>query len=251
MSATRHSREQGQATTETMLLTWIIVIFVAAVYQLFMTNQTLYRTLTIVHREMFQQAFDANRADLHYAGDDNHGWHTNVILNPTTIPEVRVPLFGVFAQYASQSRLAQHQQAVYPQGVVFDEAGVLRMWSNSPVVLSPSGVLSDDDPSLCGGEIFPPCKRVKAASGTYLNLFEAFGEIIGNAGELIDALGQHGLTIEQLEHWLESELGTATDNVGGVEEKKEELAERCALCQKVPLTCHADLPDVCKELGYW
>lgn len=250
MRATRHAGERGQATTETMLLTWIIVIFVAAVYQLFMTNQTVYRTLTIVHREMFQQAFDANRYDLHYAGDDN-GWHTNVILNPTTIPEVRVPLFGVFAQYASQSRLAAHQQAVYPQGVVFDEAGALRMWSNSPVVLSPSGVLSNDDPSLCGGEIFPPCKRVKAASGTYMNLFEAFGEIIANAGDLIGALGQHGLTVEQLEHWLESELGSAMDDVGGVEEKKEELAGRCALCKLSQITCHADLPDVCKELGYW
>lgn len=219
----RHRGERGQATTETMLLTWIIVIFVAAIYQLFWTNQTIYRSLTVVHAEMFRQAFATNSADEEYNRNEN----VNVILNPYEIPEARVPVVGFFRDVAQDAVFTGHEQAMFNEGAVFSTAGALRLWSNSPANLTDAGVLAQDNPDLCGGDTFPPCKRVKAGSGTYLGLFDAFGEIFSELPELAELWVEHGIDLDELEYYLRSEM---EDMIASGEEfkKKKKWIEACS-----------------------
>jgi hypothetical protein len=40
---TRGRSQRGQATTETILLTWIMVVFFAAAYQMFVVNDSIYK----------------------------------------------------------------------------------------------------------------------------------------------------------------------------------------------------------------
>ncbi|HYB44184.1 MAG TPA: hypothetical protein VEL75_20580 [Candidatus Methylomirabilis sp.] len=55
--------QRGQATTETILVTWIMVAFFATMYQLFLVNHTIYRSLAAVHQQVFEQGFPHNCLD--------------------------------------------------------------------------------------------------------------------------------------------------------------------------------------------
>jgi hypothetical protein len=128
----RGDREAGQATTETLLLTGILLIFVAALYQLFVVNETIFRSLAAVHQNLFAGAFEANCADAReectYDGGD---LRSKVIWKPPDIPEVEIPVVSTFAQVG---------------------LGPLRLTSNSP--------LHQDD-----------FKRTKLGAGTYQKPF--------------------------------------------------------------------------------
>ena len=91
MTRFRHGSARGQATTETILLTWIILMFWAAVYQVFLVNQSVFRSMTSVHSEMFQAAKQGNCYD---DGDDkckyNSSKTANVIWSLTNFPEIRI-----------------------------------------------------------------------------------------------------------------------------------------------------------------
>ena len=49
--------ERGTAVTETLMLTWILILFVAAALQLFRVNQAIYLSVTSAHTQMFNGAW--------------------------------------------------------------------------------------------------------------------------------------------------------------------------------------------------
>jgi hypothetical protein len=56
----RRRSERGQAATETILISWIMVMFFAVMYQLFLVNHTIYRSVAAVHQQLFEQGFRHN-----------------------------------------------------------------------------------------------------------------------------------------------------------------------------------------------
>lgn len=89
--------ERGQAMVEALLLSWLLILFIAAAYQVFMTNETIFRSLATVHQMLFTQAFENNCADKgtaecrYTSGDRNRvTWSTE------DVPEVRIPVVGLF-----------------------------------------------------------------------------------------------------------------------------------------------------------
>ena len=158
--------QRGQATTETIMLTWIVLIFFAAIYQFHLMNQTIYRSITAVHGKLFEAAMAHNCAD-----EDNEDCEHNtdqnakVIWNPTDIPEVRVPVVNIFQQW----------------GLGAD--GTPRLYS---LRVDPDEV--DMAAEAAKGCVGTRCKRTKAGAGTVIGHFEVIGEafegILG-AGEAV------------------------------------------------------------------
>ena len=100
------SDERGQAMVETLLLSWLLIVFIAAAYQIFMANETIFRSLAAVHQMLFTQAFENNCADKgtaecrYTSGDRNR-----VTWSPNHVPEVRIPVVGLFQDYGLPSPL--------------------------------------------------------------------------------------------------------------------------------------------------
>jgi hypothetical protein len=136
----RLKSERGQAMTETLLLTWILLVFIAAIYQLFLVNQAVYGSLTAVHTRLFEKAFARNCADAEerckYTTDDA-GAGARVIWTPAEIPEINVAVVGMFREALPVDLRLESLR--YGAGG-FDHA--------------------------CPGR---PCKRTKLGSGTYKN----------------------------------------------------------------------------------
>jgi hypothetical protein len=146
----RFNDERGQAMTETLLLTWILLIFIAAIYQLFLVNQSVFASLTAVHTRLFEQAFARNCSDddprCEYT-TDNQGAGARVIWTPTTIPEINIPIVGLFKDSLPQGlRLESRRYGIGG----FDHACPDR-----------------------------PCKRTKLGSGTYKGPLQGLWELPG------------------------------------------------------------------------
>ncbi len=96
---TRHvASARGQATTETLFLTILLVALFASAYQVFLANRAVFRTMAAVHHEVFQQAFtiyncSEGRAECEYDGGDAH---INVAWTDSRFASVRVPVIGFF-----------------------------------------------------------------------------------------------------------------------------------------------------------
>lgn len=103
--ARARSAERGQAATETMMLTWIVLLFFAAAYQIFMVNETLYRSMTTVHAKMFSLAFEHNC----YEDEDrcrfNVDGHAQPIWREQDFPEVRIPTIQMFVRFGLPAKL--------------------------------------------------------------------------------------------------------------------------------------------------
>lgn len=101
----RHS-DRGQAVTETILLTWLLLVFFAATYQVFLVNQAVTRSMTAVHRELFSKAFDGN---CYNAGDSGCRYNSDRTANITwtrqTFPEIRIRIVSLFAKWGLPSDL--------------------------------------------------------------------------------------------------------------------------------------------------
>lgn len=140
--------QRGQAMTETILLIWILLVFIAAIYQLFLVNHTVYSSLAVVHTRLFEQAFDRNCAepsdDCKYTTDDR-GRGARVVWSPQAVPEVVVPVVGMFDRAMPDG--LRLESVRYGRGG-FDHA--------------------------CPGR---PCKRTKVGSGTYKNPLAALVEL--------------------------------------------------------------------------
>ncbi len=99
--------ERGTAVTETLLLTWILILFVAAALQLFRVNQALYLSITSAHTQMFNGAWAANCFNKSSRCIYNSDGHAQVRWHPANMPEVLVPTVGMFRrQLSGQLRLA-------------------------------------------------------------------------------------------------------------------------------------------------
>jgi hypothetical protein len=100
---TRVRSESGQSVTETMLLTWLMLVFFAAALQIFIMNESLFRSLTTTHAAMFQEAFKHNG----WKNQDRYKYNTDtnakIIWNFQDYPEIRVQVLGMFSAWANQA----------------------------------------------------------------------------------------------------------------------------------------------------
>lgn len=169
---------RGQAAIETLLLTFVLITFVAAAYQVFLVNQTIYRSLTAVHQALFQHGFARNcsesRADRsceytqNPAGEGMGGPTPRVVWSLEEIPEVAIPVVGMFNRYG------------------LDDS--VRLSSNSPARL-------EFGDHLCPGL---PCKRTRMGAGTHKDLIGGI-LLLGrtrvdgiDVGQLVDSVGTIG-----------------------------------------------------------
>lgn len=109
MTTLRHklSHERGTAVTETLLLTWILIVFVAASFQLFRVNQAIYASITTAHMLMFEGAWDANCYHKSNKCIYNSDGHAQVKWKPEKMPEVVVQPVGLFHDYLPESMQLQ------------------------------------------------------------------------------------------------------------------------------------------------
>jgi hypothetical protein len=91
--------ERGTAVTETLMLTWIVIVFIAAALQLFRVNQAIYSAVTSAHMQMFNGAWRANCFNKTSRCIYNSDLHAQVRWHPTNMPEVLVESIGMFRQY--------------------------------------------------------------------------------------------------------------------------------------------------------
>jgi hypothetical protein len=113
----RHVRgDAGTSVTETMLLTWLILVFVAAALQIFIMNESLFRSLTATHAQMMTDGFSHNHWQYDGGTWDSDctggidSWntyntdeHAKEIWNYDNFPEIRVPVLGMFQYWASSA----------------------------------------------------------------------------------------------------------------------------------------------------
>ena len=108
--------ERGTAVTETLMLTWILILFVAAALQLFRVNQAIYLSVTTAHAQMFSGAWAANCFNKSSRCIYNSDRHAQVRWHPTNMPEVLVPTVGMFRSWLpGQLRLAAWPGAATPR----------------------------------------------------------------------------------------------------------------------------------------
>lgn len=128
--------ERGTATTEVILLSWIMVFFFAAAFQLFLVNQGIVRAITAAHYEHFWEAFEqdgghncAHGEDCYY---DGGATRSRLTWNPNKrLPEAEIPVIGMFkSALGSKIRI---------------------------ISINPTSVTDECDPE---------CKRTKMAVGT-------------------------------------------------------------------------------------
>lgn len=169
----RRTDQRGQAAIETILLSFVLITFIAAMFQVYRVNQTVFRSIATAHAILFAHAFERNRCDeesseCQYTTDPNAeglgGIAPRVIWGPPELPEVAIPIVSMFRRY----------------GLNDDN---LRLWSSKRV--------TDDD---CPGR---PCKRTKVGAGTYMGPIDGIiflGRIDPrltsiDTGQLLNALG--------------------------------------------------------------
>lgn len=113
---TRRANERGQAVTETILLTWVMLVFFAAAYQMFIVNESIYRAMTAVEAEAFSRAFQHNC----YKKGNNCRFdvdgHAMPKWNEQTFPEVRIRTVSFFSKFGMPNRvlIASNQWMVEP-----------------------------------------------------------------------------------------------------------------------------------------
>lgn len=99
MNIPRRARdERGTAVTETLMLTWILVAFIAGAFQLFRVNQAIYSSVVSAHTQMFNGAWTANCFGKSAKCIYNSDRHAQVRWHETNMPEILVTPVGLFQQ---------------------------------------------------------------------------------------------------------------------------------------------------------
>jgi hypothetical protein len=137
--------ERGQAVTETMMLTWLLLVFFAATYQVFLVNQSVTRSIMAVHQELFRKAFSGNcYSDSNAVCRYNSDKTANISWSRQQFPEVRIRIVRLFEKWGLPANL------------------VIRSNARPP------------DP-LKGCDV--PCKHTKLSTGTYFPITDCmFGQ---------------------------------------------------------------------------
>ena len=94
--------ERGTAVTETLMLTWIIILFVAAALQLFRVNQGLYSSIVSAHMQMFNGAWRANCFNKSARCIFNSDLHAQVRWDGDKMPEIYVATVGMFRRQLTE-----------------------------------------------------------------------------------------------------------------------------------------------------
>jgi hypothetical protein len=169
----RFAGSHGQALIETMLLTWIMLVFVAAAYQLFIANRQITASLVHVHAKMMAGAFQHNcHDDNTECTNDDGRLRSAVIWNKTNIPEVQVSRLNMF-----RYRLPEDMQIA----------------SNSPRNGTPDPYCDPQDPS---------CKRTRAAAGTYQSIWDIFPDI----ADTVSDAGTYKYLLEGIDDFIIYEI---------------------------------------------
>lgn len=142
----RYRRSQrGQATTELLLCSWVILFFMAAAIQLFRVDRAVFKSITAAHATHFEEAFLHNcfddTPDCTY---DGGAQQTRVEWDPVYMPSVVIPTIGLF------------RDALGVETII--ESDNPKSWSTSCPTLY-------------------HCKRTKMAAGTNESLCRTFEEI--------------------------------------------------------------------------
>lgn len=96
---------RGQAAVETILLTFVLIMFVSAAFQMHLMNQAIFKSLDAVNRLLFTRAFDRNQCRQHApqceysqdpAAEGLGGTNTEVVWTPQEVPEIVVPILRPF-----------------------------------------------------------------------------------------------------------------------------------------------------------
>jgi hypothetical protein len=161
-STLRHAwrSQRGQAVTETLMVSWILIVFIAAAHQVFLVNETIFRSITAVHQDLFTTAYKHNcassREECTYDGGD---LKAKSIWTPEAIPEIEITRVGMFRRYGMP--------------------GNLRLTSNSPLNI--------------GSLNCPDCKRTKLGAGTYQNPFTTVARAAAEMGGIGGGFSTGGL----------------------------------------------------------
>ncbi len=108
--------DRGTAVTETLMLTWLLIVFVAATLQLFRVNQAIYSSVTSAHMQMFNGAWNANCFNKSARCIYNSDLHAQVRWHPNNMPEVFVQTVGMFRrQLTGQLQIRAWSGAVTPR----------------------------------------------------------------------------------------------------------------------------------------
>ena len=91
--------------TETMLLTWLLLMFFAATYQVFLVDQAVTRSMMAVHTRLFSKAFSGNcyqdNNDCKYNSDKT----ANISWNRRDFPEIRIRIVRLFERWGLPANL--------------------------------------------------------------------------------------------------------------------------------------------------
>jgi hypothetical protein len=147
--------ERGTSVTETILLTWLLLVFIAAALQIFIMNESLFRSLTATHAQMLTDGFKHNHWEYDGGTWDSDctggidSWntyntdeHAKEIWRYQDFPEIRVPVLGMFQAWATSAS--------------FHGSG-----SNERIDIQ-SNVRGLEPDKGCG---LSPCKKIKMAAG--------------------------------------------------------------------------------------
>lgn len=83
--------QKGQAFTETLLVSWLLFIFIAAMWQLFIVNDTIFRSLAAVHSLLFADGYGRNQDTTGYSRDA-----VVVVWDRPRLPEAEIPVINMF-----------------------------------------------------------------------------------------------------------------------------------------------------------
>ncbi len=83
--------ERGQAVTETMLVTWLLLVFMAAMWQLFIANDTVFRSIAAARVIAFTRAYERNKVTVDYGREQ-----VTVIWSRPDMPEAEIPVINMF-----------------------------------------------------------------------------------------------------------------------------------------------------------
>ncbi len=135
-------RQRGQATTELLLCTWVILFFMAAAIQLFKVDRAVFKSITAAHATHFEEALRHNcYKDAEDCTYDGGAQQTRVEWDPVYMPSVIIPTVGLFQSALGVETLIESDNPL--------------SWSSS-----------------CPN--WSQCKRTKMAAGTYEPICNTF-----------------------------------------------------------------------------
>ena len=95
------SPEAGQAFTETMLVSWFLLVFIAGMWQLFIANETLYRSIAAAHFMAFERARPRNLSTIDYDPKQ-----VIIIWGKPWMPEAEFPVIHMFQKAVGRPTIA-------------------------------------------------------------------------------------------------------------------------------------------------